>query len=542
MRRVIVLLYSGAIVFNQVLRPEAAHAVAAALRARVRLSRQAPVALPGPTRIVVGAPLIQPTGFNTLRTTLPPASSLQLPETPLLPSVEIPALTVVPARESGAETVLRAGAKELSESGGSPESARKIYEGPIMTEKNLGVSAEGVADHDSARSPFLKRGWGPAAIAGGLTVAVPALAQAAQTRTELGWKAPLVVAGAAALGALYVRMKGANSLGKALSERDAPLTDELLSALDVMREAVESEGREVVESMAEAVLVGDYAAARGLLSRLAELPIDSENQENAKSAVALLSSRLPVNDLKGAGLLRGVMTEVLASIDADPFSLQDRIGLLAKGITPTNMPRPLWDRHLKLSKKASLLARARAAARRGLKIGDVQLLNDCFVRALYDLPIAALDPLRRSLGYKEFLSRVEKEFPGKDVMEKGLEFDDFKVLLERMGLRYKAHTISEYDIAALVARHGAVMAGVSWFDTDASEMESMIALRHWRRHAVIITRVEGSKAKPEFVVRDSLLSHESRYTSSELALLMPVIYTLEPDARSDGNLEKFLVH
>lgn len=533
------MLYSGAIVFNQVLRPEAAHAVAAVLRARVRLSRQAPAVLSGPTRIVVGAPLIQTRSVG-LQSTLPPASSLLLPETPLMPSVETPALTVETPRDAGAETVLRAGAKELSQSGGSPESARKIYEGPIMAEKSLGVAVEGVADYDSESSQFLKRGWGPAAFAGGLTVAVPALAQAAQTRTDLGWKASLAVAGAAALGALYVRMKGARSLGKALSERDAPLTDQLLSALDVMREAVEAEGREVVESMAEAVLVGNYAAARGLLSRLAELPIDSENQENAKSAVALLSSRIPHNDLKGSGLLRGVMTEVLASIDADPFSLQDRISLLVKGINPTNMPRPLWDRHLKLSKKASLLARARAAARRGLKIGDVQLLNDCFVRALYDLPLKALDPLRRNLSYKDFLARVEKEFPGKDVMEKGLEFDDFKVLLERMGMSYKAHTVSEFDIAALVSRHGAVMAGVSWFDTDASEMESMVALRHWRRHAVIITRVEGSKAKPEFVVRDSLLSHESRYTSSELALLMPVIYTLEPDDRAGGKLEKFL--
>lgn len=538
MRLSLVLLYSGVLVFNQALRPQAAHAVAAVVKPRSRVGRPAVVSLPSSTPMTLNHSPGAAARFPLLQSVLPSVSPAPLTESFLTreTAVRSPSL---PEATVTAEAVLRAGALELAETDASPEAARKIYEGKMK--ESADYSMDAVDGRSSPSGLWSAESWSPAAIAGGLLVAAPSLVKAAENQPSFGWKASLALAGTAALGALYVRMKSpGSSLAKAFAERDSDLTDQLLAAVDVLREAAEGASRGMVESLASSVLVGNYAQAREHLARLAKAPEPLEKSEGVERAMSLLSKRMPVRDLKGADILRGVMMEVLGSVSSDPFQTQALISRLAQGIAPTNMPRPLWDKHLKLSKKSSLQARERAAARRGKKIGDVQFLNDCFVRAFYDLPIAALEPLRRRLSYPEFLARVEKEFPDKEVMEKGLEFSDFKALVERMGYTYKAHNISEYNLAGLIARHGAVMAGVSWFDTDVSEMESMAALRHWHRHAIVVTGVEGSKENPEFVVRDSLLTHESRYTLAELALTMPVIYTLEAGPGKGGKLEKFL--
>lgn len=325
-----------------------------------------------------------------------------------------------------------------------------------------------------------------------------------------------------------VGVKDSDPLQKALAGREISLTNELLAPAMTVRAGVDRRSREAADALAMHLFSGEYSLARKDLARLSGASVDPGDKAGIDQALELLRLKIPTADLAPARLLAQAAVEVLDGLSGDPFSIQERLSRLVWGLSPANIPDPLVKLQVRLSKAASWLARERGLARRGPPTGPAQKFNDCWLRSLYDLPIAALQPLRDAMSYDAFLARVEALFPDKDIRDKGLSFEDFPKLLDKFGLQVRRHLVSQKELESLLKERGAVIAGLAWFDKDVTQAEPWEALSHWRQHAVVITSASGRGKTREFVVRDSLLPHETRYTLTELDLLQFVVYSIEP--------------
>lgn len=325
-----------------------------------------------------------------------------------------------------------------------------------------------------------------------------------------------------------VGVKDSDPLQNALALRDISLSNELLAPAMRVRSGVDRRSREAADALAMHLFSGEYSLARKDLELLDSASVDPGDKAGFDQALELLRRKIPSADIAPARLLAQAAVEVLNDLSGDPFSIQEQLSRLVWGLSSANIPDPLVKLQVRLSKAASWLARERGLARRGPLTRPAQKYNDCWLRSLYDLPIAALKPLRDAMSYDAFLARVETLFPDKDIREKGLSFEDFPKLLDKIGLRGRRHLVSQKELESLLNERGAVIAGLAWFDKDVTQADPWEALSHWRQHAVVITGASDRGKTRKFVVRDSLLPHETRYTMNELDLLQLVVYSIEP--------------
>ena len=71
-------------------------------------------------------------------------------------------------------------------------------------------------------------------------------------------------------------------------------------------------------------------------------------------------------------------------------------------------------------------------------------------------------------------------------------------------------------------------------------MDNLEDLDYFRQHAMIVTGMTGSAADRQFIVRDSRVPHETRYTIEEIWLMMGYFFTVEPaDNQSAEAILKF---
>lgn len=342
---------------------------------------------------------------------------------------------------------------------------------------------------------------------------------------EAGWTGLAVAA-----GWLAGKVRAALGASQA-APRDAALTNSLLEKTrqlqDDVADAEDSPLGLAIAAMSDAILVGDYKAARRNLRTVKEASLDRRMEGQIRlrdSLVAGLAASLPEASLAGSSAMASALKAVRSSAMADPFGVQPMLSRLVQGIALRNVPENLQELQIKLTKKASHEARRRALARP--VAGDSilqQKYEDCWPQAFYHMPIPALEPLRRKMTYEQFLAEIEAMFPEKDVKAGGLTMDEFRKVLARHGMKMTSHAPSEAELAALVAKHGAVLGAVGWFDKDVSEMESLKALGLWHQHAVAVVGADAGS----FIVRDSLAPSRVRYTMAELDVMSFVAFVID---------------
>ncbi len=342
--------------------------------------------------------------------------------------------------------------------------------------------------------------------------------------------------------ALQALMPKSDPLPEALRSRDMGLTNDLLAAARRLWALVDEKAAPAAEALALHLFAGQFALARKDLAELASGGVTVGDAELTEylHLTDKLREKVPARDIPAAQALAAAVEAVLAGAGGDPFQVQARLRGLLQGIESKSIPKPLSRFQVTLSKRASHLARAHGEARKGAATGPVQAFEDCWVRAIYDLPIAALEPLRKAMTYERFLDRVGAEFPGKDFKTDGLNVAEFPRLMSRMGFKAASRIATQNELEEALASRGPLLAGVGWYNRDVSEIPHEEALRHWTTHAFVITAAKGPAGAREYVVRDSLLPHETRYTFAELGLMQLLIYEISADSTSGETLRRFL--
>jgi len=303
--------------------------------------------------------------------------------------------------------------------------------------------------------------------------------------------------------------------------RDAAECDQLLALARSLPVPLAPEDIAAIE---EALLVGDYPNAS---RRLAALGLEQ----------AGLARAMPAKLAADHSELRRAWAEVEAPEAGDPLRVQSGLSRLVGGLNDENIPRKLKDKQRWLWKKASALARQRAAARVGAATRPVQQFNDCWLRCLYGVP--ALEPVRSAMSYDAFFDQVCREFPESDIRRDGLSFVDFDVLIKRMGMTAPPQVLNEDQLARLVVAKGCVIGAIGFFERDTSRMASLEALRYWRQHAVTITSATGKPGRRLFTVDDPGLPQETRYTQAEFEVLQLVVYAVEADPTTTAAALRF---
>jgi hypothetical protein len=306
--------------------------------------------------------------------------------------------------------------------------------------------------------------------------------------------------------------------------RDHALTDRLLRMLRTLLESQGVDWDEIPEpvvALCDSILVGDYENARPFL-------------RDTPAAKELLEA-LPSQNFRGCQELRATLERIRLHDLRDPFEVQIELSLVTEGLALSNIPEELRELQIGLTEEASWISRQRGEARRASEdpVG-LQQFEDCWVQALYHLPVRALDTLRHGLAYDEFLARVMALFPEPDIRIGGLRAEHFSTLLERLGLKKRAEAPSENGLAELLRRHGAVMGAIGWFDQDVSEMDPLKSMRFWRQHAIDIIGYDLDSGF--FTVRDSLLPHPVHFTMPELDVMSLVVFVIEA-AVADPSVE-----
>jgi hypothetical protein len=330
-------------------------------------------------------------------------------------------------------------------------------------------------------------------------------------------------------------------LEQALSVRDWVLTKDLLSVASQLRASVVDAFHDSVDTMTLAVFDGRFSQARSVLTSLT-VASSPRRARAFHEAFSQLQTKLPPDDSPASVSLSEATRELLSSASGDPFRTQERLSRLIHGMDDHVLPDSLVRARDRLAYEASGLVRERGLARRGRDLGPVQENNECWLRAIYDLPVSALDGLRRALSFEAFLARVQKRFPAHDVKKFGLRVEDFPHLLEALGLNMVLHpNPNALEIEMLLNDHGALIVLMGWFDKSARQMEMGRAWLHYHQHVVIVCGTEGPREAREFVVRDSLLTHEIRYTAAELGLLRARFHSVESGGEcGDERLRTFV--
>ncbi len=432
----------------------------------------------------------------------------------LMPAPALAALpSALPAEAMGS---LRAVTAELTETPTASENLlRNLYERRAIHSDGGGVLAMDGGAPSGSLAPSTARAVGV------MAALLPAAVAAAPIQAELTSAAGLIaVAAAAGVAAAYWLV----GRSRAVAPRDAALTNGLLAAAKELRRAAGPAGQGAAAALEDALITGDYPRAAGLLAAL---------EPEAPQAAAKVRGLLPAKAAPGSSELKKALSEVQAAVSADPFRVQERLSRLVAGVLQENIPKPLQAKQVWLAKKASALARQRAAERAGAATQAEQKYNDCWLRALYALP--ALEAVRGKMTYDGFLARVEKEFPERDIRGQGLSFELFWVLMERLGLKAETRVLSEGQLAALLTAKGSVLGGIGFFDRDTSQLSSLDALRYWNQHALVLKAVSGKPGSRLFTVDDSALAYETRYTQAELDILQLLVYTVEADPSSKAS-------
>jgi hypothetical protein len=298
-------------------------------------------------------------------------------------------------------------------------------------------------------------------------------------------------------------------------QRDALLTNRLLEAASSMIKA-EPANALLADRIAAALLIGDYAVARKHIAAL-----------SVREAASVLHALLPGKNFPGWKEFARSYRVVMDKKSDDPFHVMKQLAQLTDGIHEENIPEELKSRYLWLAKKASCLARDRAVARRGASLArPVQKFNDCWVHILYAMP--SLATFRQGQTYEDFLAATAAEFPGGDIRIDGLSFKQFHAWLAARQLRADAQVVNEERLATLLIEHGPLMGAIGWFDRDVTDLRSTKAVRHFHKHAILITDATGVPGQRLFTVQDPLLSHESGYLMTEFDLLQLFVYVLGP--------------
>ncbi|MBI3552167.1 MAG: hypothetical protein HY077_06590 [Elusimicrobia bacterium] len=328
-------------------------------------------------------------------------------------------------------------------------------------------------------------------------------------------------------------------LQKALGARDVPLLNDMLNDLRVVREELDDPPHSLLDELGLTVFTGQFQRARGHLKALTSDMPEIGAMDDLRGRVKGVEKKLPPQDLRGAGVLSAAVAEVLASLSGDPFRIQERLSRLVDGFDHANLPRPLDDFQKRLSMRGSWHARERGLSRRGAQTSPVQKYNDCWIRSIYELPIAALEPLRRAATYEQFLERVEAAFSAENVKKNGFSYSDVPALMKKLGLKATPHRIkSQEELESLIGRHGPVIAAVGWFEPDAPTLEIWQAWQRYHNHVMILTRKSGPPWDRRFVAVDSLVPHETSYTSTELLLMRATIYTVEPAGEDSAQRQR----
>lgn len=341
-----------------------------------------------------------------------------------------------------------------------------------------------------------------------------------------------------AAGRLREMIKGP-TVEAAMAAPERALVRKLTRAAAAMRESAPAELDSAVDGLSLAIFTGRFGEAREKLAGLAKADFEPAGKWLKFSAARqYLEKRLPAADSKFAGALEREVAELLAQPAGDAFAVQGRLTRLLGDASPWTTPKALERLQHEHSMRHSWLARERGESRKGAPTGPAQQFNDCMVRSIYDLPIAALEALREAMPYAKFLDRVAAMFPHRDLKKVGLVTEYVPRLMERLGLKWTRRRASEAQLKALLSRHGAVIAHFGWFDKAALEGRSPAdAWGRYYSHAAIVT---GVAADGLFVVKDSLLDVETRYTYDELRMMLLQVDVVEPAEGGAQSLRRFV--
>lgn len=329
---------------------------------------------------------------------------------------------------------------------------------------------------------------------------------------------------------------------EALSAPERALVRKLVRAAAAMREAVPMELDSAVDGLSLAIFTGQFSEARTLLAELEKADFEpSSKWLKFYAARRYIAKRLPASDSKHAGVLHREVSEILSNPVGDPLALQSRLTRMTGDMSRWTTPKLLERFQHEHSMRHSWLARERGEERQGAPTGPAQEYNDCKIRSLYDLPIAALDALRKAMPYSEFLNRVAAHFPHRDVKKVGLATEYLPRLMEKLGLKWTRRDVNEVELVRLLERHGSVIAAFGWFEKGSLDGGNPVAA--WDRfvsHAAVITGVERADGGRLFVVRDPGLDHEVRYTFDELRLMLLRVDVIEPLVGGERSLQTFV--
>lgn len=292
--------------------------------------------------------------------------------------------------------------------------------------------------------------------------------------------------------------------------------------------------------LGEAILVGDFFQARAWLDLFWTALHGDEERTLLREAVEVLRSGLPDRRDPDAAARQSALDDVLHGFESeDPFEIQKKLSFVTAGLSLRALPEDLREIQISLTERASHLARRRALDRPapGESV-RVQDLEDCWVQALYHLPIPHLHALRSAMNYDAFLGRVQAKFPESDFEAKGMTLPEYRLLLESLGLASTSVSPTDAELAALVGRHGGVLGAIGWFDRDVYGVGALESMRYWRQHAVAIVGVAPESGL--FEIRDSLVPNRIRCTMEELDVMSLVVFVVEPAAGRDAALGRFL--
>lgn len=261
--------------------------------------------------------------------------------------------------------------------------------------------------------------------------------------------------------------------------------------------------RQYADAISDAALLAETYGSTG---------IDASHKRKMQAA-ASLRERLPTLDVPGAAEIAAEVQSLLSDSGENPLSTRDRLEALGAGLRRALLPAPLREVALKIRKRisAGVWRRVREQAGPPSAPGSEEDLW-----RLYHVPFRALDPLRQSLPYEQFLHRVETVL-GAWAVRRGATHVQYQRLLARMGLHERQHEVhAEDELATLLREQGALLARVCWWEEDT---------RH--EQTIVLVGVEGDAPGRRFVAVDG-----PRCSAADLDALDACLVGLEADGRA----------